>query len=56
MRDVVPLRDNLSLVTVTLPDGTELKQSGLRTFAVGDLGVRRSSPTARSSRTSTARS
>ena len=33
MRDVVPLRDNLSLVTVTLPDGTELKQSGLRTFA-----------------------
>jgi maltose/maltodextrin transport system permease protein len=33
MRDVVPLRNNLGLVTVALPDGTELRQSALRTFA-----------------------
>jgi maltose/maltodextrin transport system permease protein len=33
MRDVVPLRAALALVSVTLPDGTALQQSGLRTFA-----------------------
>lgn len=33
MRDVVPLRNALALVSVTLPDGVTLQQSGLRTFA-----------------------
>jgi maltose/maltodextrin transport system permease protein len=33
MRDIVPLRDALGLVEVALPDGTVLRQSGLRTFA-----------------------
>ncbi|RYE09458.1 MAG: maltose ABC transporter permease MalF [Hyphomicrobiales bacterium] len=33
MRDLVPLRANLGLVTVTIPDGKSLKLSGLRTFA-----------------------
>ena len=33
MRDVVPLRNALALVSVTLPDGVTLRQSGLRTFA-----------------------
>ncbi len=33
MKEVLPLRDALALVEVTLPDGTLLKQSGLRTFA-----------------------
>jgi maltose/maltodextrin transport system permease protein len=33
MRAVVPLRDSLGAVTVTLPDGTALRLSGLRTFA-----------------------
>jgi maltose/maltodextrin transport system permease protein len=33
MRDVVPLRKALGLVSVTLPDGATLQQSGLRTFA-----------------------
>jgi maltose/maltodextrin transport system permease protein len=33
MREIVPLRDALALVSVTLPDGTSVKQSGLRTFA-----------------------
>ncbi|HZY68702.1 MAG TPA: maltose ABC transporter permease MalF [Devosia sp.] len=33
MRDVVPLRNALGLVSVTLPDGVTLQQSGLRTFA-----------------------
>ncbi len=33
VRDLVKLRKGLSAVTVTLPDGSELKGSGLRTFA-----------------------
>ena len=33
MRDVVPLRNALALVSVALPDGVTLQQSGLRTFA-----------------------
>jgi maltose/maltodextrin transport system permease protein len=33
MRDIVPLRTDLGLVTVTLPDGKALRLSGLRTFA-----------------------
>lgn len=33
MREVVKLRGPLGAVTVTLPDGTELKTSGLRSFA-----------------------
>lgn len=33
MRDIVPLRTNLGLVTVTLPDGKAVKLSGLRSFA-----------------------
>ncbi len=33
LRDIVPLRGALGVVTVTLPDGTPLRQSGLRTFA-----------------------
>lgn len=33
MRDIVPLRTNLGLVTVTLPDGKALQLSGLRNFA-----------------------
>lgn len=33
MREVLPLRDALALVSVTLPDGTELRQSSLRSFA-----------------------
>ncbi len=33
MRDMLPLRTNLALVTVTLPDGTALGLSGLRNFA-----------------------
>ena len=33
MREVVPLRKALGLVSVTLPDGVTLQQSGLRTFA-----------------------
>ncbi len=32
-RDVLPLRDALALVAVTLPNGTELRQSSLRNFA-----------------------
>jgi maltose/maltodextrin transport system permease protein len=33
MRDIVPLRNALAQVSVTLPDGVTLRQSGLRTFA-----------------------
>src|SRR5690606_11806436 len=33
MRDVVPMRDALGQVSLTLPDGTVLRQAGLRTFA-----------------------
>jgi maltose/maltodextrin transport system permease protein len=33
MRDIVPLRNGLKAVTVTLPDGTALRQAGLRSFA-----------------------
>ncbi len=33
MRDIVPMREALGLVSVTLPDGVTLQQSGLRTFA-----------------------
>lgn len=33
MRDIVPLRAALAMVSVSLPDGTVLRQSGLRTFA-----------------------
>lgn len=33
MRDIVPLRSALALVSVSLPDGAVLRQSGLRTFA-----------------------
>lgn len=33
MRELVPLRDALAQVEVSLPDGTLLKPSGLRTFA-----------------------
>jgi maltose/maltodextrin transport system permease protein len=33
MRDLLPLRENLGLLTVTLPDGAALKMSGLRDFA-----------------------
>ncbi len=33
MRDIVPLRANLGLVTVTTPDGKSLQLSGLRSFA-----------------------
>ena len=33
MREIVPLRDALSRVSVTLPDGAVLRQSGLRSFA-----------------------
>lgn len=33
MRDVVPLRANLGLVKVTIPDGKTLQLSGLRSFA-----------------------
>jgi maltose/maltodextrin transport system permease protein len=33
MRDLLPLRENLAFITVTLPDGQALKLSGLRNFA-----------------------
>jgi maltose/maltodextrin transport system permease protein len=33
MRDIVPLRANLGLVKVTIPDGKTLQLSGLRSFA-----------------------
>jgi maltose/maltodextrin transport system permease protein len=33
MRDVVRFRDALGVVTATLPDGSEIRSSGLRTFA-----------------------
>lgn len=33
MKEVVPLRDALGVIDVVLPDGTDLRQSGLRTFA-----------------------
>jgi maltose/maltodextrin transport system permease protein len=40
MRDVVALRDPLAEVSVTLPDGNQVRQSGLRTFAAVEPAYR----------------